>query len=170
LALIRARLYEEIRSMADRDGLTSLYNRRKFEEILDEKLREGRELVLMIFDIDNFKYINDEYGHTHGDEVLKGIAQTLLSFKEGIAVRYGGEEFAFILPGYSKEEGIGMAERIRSRVNGLSLTDKKISVTLSAGLSHFPLDGRKKDDIIRKADRALLKAKRGGRNRLVVSS
>lgn len=171
LALIRARLYEEIQDMADRDGLlTSLYNRRKFKEILADRLQEEKELVLIIFDIDHFKSINDDYGHDYGDEVLKGIAQVLLSFREGIAARYGGEEFAFILPGYSKEEGIEIAERIRSRVKGLSFTDKKISVTLSAGLSHFPLDARERDKIITKADNALLTAKREGRDKLVVSS
>ncbi len=170
LALIRARLYEEIQNMADRDGLTSLYNRRKFEEIIDKKLQEEKELVLMIFDIDHFKLINDEYGHTRGDEVLKGTAQVLLSFREGIAARYGGEEFAFILPGYSKEEGIEVAERIRARVKEIPFTDKKINITLSVGLSHFPMDAKRRDDIIRKADKALLSAKRKGRDRLEVYS
>lgn len=169
IGLTRAQLYEKIQDMADRDSLTFLYNHRKFQEILGEKIQKKRNLVLMILDIDHFKSINDEFTHPRGDRVLKEIAQVLSSFKEGIAARYGGEEFAFILPGYSKEKGIEMAERICSKVKSLlfHFEGKEVKITLSVGLSCFPLDAEKKDALIKKADNALYHAKREGRDRIV---
>jgi diguanylate cyclase (GGDEF)-like protein len=118
-------------------------------------------------DVDEFKKYNDAFGHPAGDEVLKRVANILLSCTRAVdcTARYGGEEFAVLLTGTSGEEALEVAERIRSRVAEAEFPERKI--TLSIGMAEFPQDGFTADVVISNADEALYEAKRGGRNRVV---
>ena len=118
-----------------------------------------------MIDIDNFKAFNDTYGHQAGDSIIREISKIFrdASRKIDVVARYGGEEFGIILPITKKEEALILAERIRRAVEtspGLK------NITISIGVSSFPEDGEKKEDLIAYADRALYKAKRSGKNRI----
>jgi len=161
-----ARLYE----MATKDGLTGLFVRRYFDMRIEEEIararRYGKEVALLMTDIDHFKSINDRYGHQVGDEVLKAVAQVIKSIvrKIDIPCRYGGEEFAVILPETAKDGAIVIAERIRKTV--ASETIKGIRVTISIGVGIWQR-GESVESFIKRVDRALYTAKETGRNRVV---
>lgn len=169
LAWQRAKLHEQVKEQSIRDGLTGLYNHRHFQEILERELERHRELVLMLFDIDHFKRINDTYGHQAGDEVLKFLGRLIL--QTGISARYGGEEFAIILPGSNLKKGAEIAVRIKDHLkkNDIKFNQLRIKITLSLGLAHFPKDAKTRMDLIEKADRALYHAKETGRDRIVIA-
>ena len=177
VSIENAQLYERTEELAITDGLTGLYVHRYFQERLEEELRRAMRshsfLSFLMFDIDHFKIYNDRYGHSVGDVVLKKVSNI---FKEksgdgGIAARYGGEEFAIILPRVKKEDAIKMAQKIRKAIAEESITirRKKTNITVSAGVATFPVDAMVKQDIIGKADSALLRAKREGRNKVCVA-
>lgn len=160
--------------LAYTDPLTGLRNRRFFLEELKEHLelakRYGEPLSLIMLDVDNFKNINDEYGHDVGDLVLKKLAQVIEENvrSSDIAARFGGEEFVIALPKTSGEEALLVAERIRQgfkrariNINGL-----EVSTTLSAGVSTFT-GSEDIDTLIKEADKALYQAKRTGRDKVV---
>lgn len=169
LAWQRAMLYERVKELSLRDGLTGLYNHRHFQEILEEELRNNRELVLIMFDIDYFKKINDTYGHQAGDEVLKFIGN--LISQTGIGARYGGEEFAIILPGYNLKRGIEIAVRLKDHINKseVKFNQLRIKFSISIGLAHYPNDAKTRIELIEKADRALYSAKETGRDKVVIA-
>ena len=156
------------------DGLTELYNYRYLHQYLKIELerekRYKRQLSLVMLDIDDFKNYNDQYGHLVGDLVLRKVASILRNATRGCDVlcRYGGEEFAIILPETSKEEAVVVCERIRQSIAEGEMLDEKgtsvgcISATL--GLASFPLDADNKDDLIDHADRALYQGKESGKN------
>jgi len=156
------------------DGLTELYNYRYMHQYLRVELerekRYKRHLSLLMVDIDDFKNYNDLYGHVVGDMVLRRLASILRNATRGCDVicRYGGEEFAIMLPETSKEEAIIVCERIRKSVAMTPMVDEKdnsvgtISVTI--GLAAFPEDADNKDDLIDNADKALYQGKRAGKN------
>jgi diguanylate cyclase (GGDEF)-like protein len=158
------------------DKLTGLANRRYFDEVLEVEWRRARRnatpITLILIDIDHFKPYNDFYGHLAGDECLQTIATTLsdvVSRPADLVARYGGEEFVIILPN-SDSSAIAVAERCRAEVEELHIPHKLSpqgqSVTVSVGMStHIPPIRSKPKDIIVAADRALYKAKEGGRNR-----
>ena len=165
---------EFYRVLSSIDGLTELYNYRYLHQYLKMELerekRYKRQLSLVMIDIDNFKNYNDQFGHLVGDLVLKKIAAIFRNATRGCDVlcRYGGEEFAIILPETSKEEAVIVCERIRKSVETAEMVDElgkpvgKVTVTL--GLSSFPADADNKDDLIDNADRALYQGKEAGKN------
>lgn len=176
IAVENARLHQEIREQAMRDSLTGLYNHAHLRERLREEVerarREGRALALLMLDLDHFKRFNDTYGHLVGDEVLRAVSQVLRTQTREYDVvgRYGGEEFAVVLPGAGEEEACAVAERIRSAVRGTAIPglETGIRITVSIGVALFPPHGDSPDDLIAAADSALYRAKALGRDRVVV--
>ncbi|MDO8603623.1 MAG: sensor domain-containing diguanylate cyclase [Candidatus Omnitrophota bacterium] len=167
-------LYKQTMDLAIRDGLTGLYLRRYFVERLKEELsrslRNNSNCSFLMIDIDNFKNYNDEYGHTAGDMVLKVISKKLLNFVDsGIACRYGGEEFAILLPDASKKDALRVADNIRKAVKkeDIELRKVKTHVTISIGVTSFPEDAKVQDELIMRSDERLYKAKREGKDRVV---
>ncbi len=168
---------QQLQQLASTDHLTQLLNRRVFEELASRELQRrkhaGLSLVLLIFDIDNFKRINDEYGHEMGDEVLRQIATPVSRCIRplDLCARTGGEEFSVLLPDLSESEALQVAERIRTTLSGLvvSRRDYLISITVSVGLAvwngHDDLE-----ELMHQADTALYQAKRQGRNQVAVYS
>lgn len=171
--------FSSIKSMAVYDTLTSLYNRRSFDERLivetQKAFYSGSSLSLVMLDIDHFKRINDTFGHTEGDKVLQEIASLLKTSvrKKDTVARYGGEEFVLILPEAGLEEAMMISERIRRLVEQtlFDVGKTKIHVTVSLGISNtINHRARTKEDLVRMADQALYEAKRGGRNRVCIYS
>ena len=162
---------EELELLSTSDALTGLHNRRELTRQLTVELsrsyREKTSFTVLMADVDEFKKYNDAFGHPAGDEVLKRVANILLSCTRAVdcTARYGGEEFAVLLTGTSGDEALEVAERIRSRVAEAEFPERKI--TLSIGMAEFPQDGFTADVVISNADEALYEAKRGGRNRVV---
>lgn len=183
-ALERANLHQDLKSLAYRDGLTRLYNHRYFQERLEQEIssamRQKHAVSLVMIDVDNFKKYNDTHGHPMGDKLLMQLASLIGGAGEGtvetrnritdIAVRYGGEEFALILPYTDKEGARIKAERVRDRVEKSKFEKEETQpggkVTISLGFATFPSDVQSKDELIRKADAALYEAKRNGKNRV----
>jgi len=169
---------KQLEELAFRDGLTNLYNHRYFQEILEKEVERAKryngDLSLIIFDIDYFKKVNDNYGHPTGDEVLRTLAKNMqeVTRPSDILARYGGEEFAAILPS-TKEAGLKLfAERLRRRVMGITtiINRQEIKVTISSGGVHLPGDCKNitKQDLLDTADRALYMSKENGRNRVTI--
>lgn len=177
IALQNARLYKEIENMATTDGLTGLFNHRKFQEELERELkrheRSGKPLCLCLCDIDFFKKINDTYGHPAGDAMLKGVAGLIKETVRStdIPARYGGEEFAIILIETPIKEARLIAERLRKKIESHKFTYKgsTIKATLSLGIASFQ-SGLKidKGKLIENADKALYHAKHNGRNQTIL--
>lgn len=169
LAWQRATLYERVKELSIRDGLTGLFNHRHLQEVMEEEIKKNRELVFILFDIDHFKKINDTYGHQAGDEVLKFIGH--LISQTGIAGRYGGEEFGIILPGANLRKGVEIAVRLKDHIkkSEVSFNQLKIKFSLSLGIAHYPRDAKTRIELIEKADRALYAAKETGRDKIVIA-
>ncbi|MGD0272826.1 MAG: diguanylate cyclase [Gaiellaceae bacterium] len=174
VALDNARLHRIVERQALVDGLTGLANRRRTESALDEEIvrasRLGGELTLVLLDIDHFKEVNDHYGHAAGDAVLKELALVLVhSLREiDTAGRWGGEEFALVLPGTDAAGGARLSERIRRTLarRRIPIEDgDPISITASFGVASF-LRAGSREKLLAAADEALYRAKRGGRNRV----
>ena len=173
LALAKAHLLERLAHSALTDGLTGVANRRAFDADLSAEVgrsaREGRPFSLVLADIDHFKLLNDEHGHTKGDDVLRAVAEALSGTLRGSdrVARYGGEEFVVILGGIERAGAIEAAERMREAV--AALTVPVGGVTLSAGIATFPSDAPDGISLVDEADRALYSAKRSGRNRVAAA-
>ncbi len=170
---------EQQRQLAVRDGLTGLYNRRAFGELLvsavsNEDRRETGSLGLVILDVDHFKKLNDTYGHPAGDAALRSLARLLDQHlrKGDQAARYGGEEFVVILPGADAERSVGAAERLRSALerHRFVFEGARIPLSASLGVAVFPGDGRDAETLLAAADRALYAAKQAGRNRVMAAA
>ncbi len=161
------------------DELTGLPNNRAFRETIDREAaraeRFKHELSLIILDVDNFKSVNDTYGHLQGDEVLRLIGTVLLEEPRAIdePARYGGEEFVVALPETSTEGAVEMAERIRERLEEeeIPLLDGSgvLKVTASFGTATIPLSAETVRQLFSAADDALYEAKRTGKNRVVTA-
>ncbi len=170
--VIEIHLFEQTEQRSKYDKLTNLFNRHYFDDILEREfaraVRHLTELSLLFFDIDDFKKINDQYGHPVGDEVLKQIAKFIMEEKrtEDIATRYGGEELAIILPETDKINALVLGERIRRRMleNTFQIDGNEFQVTISGGVSSFPQDSPTPDELLKKADQALYHAKALGKN------
>lgn len=167
-----------LEELVKKDSLTNLYNHRYFHErMTDEFTRSVRSkspLSCLVCDIDLFKSINDMYGHQAGDEILKSLAAVFMSLiRTGdVPSRYGGEEFAFILPNTDIGDAEALGEKIRRCVEGTVFTSggKAISITISMGVSGVPANNASTHiELIRFADEALYAAKQAGRNRLIKS-
>jgi diguanylate cyclase (GGDEF)-like protein len=163
-----------------RDGLTGVHNRRYLDETLAHAVAQARErkapIALLMIDIDHFKRINDTHGHLAGDDCLRTVADVLRRHvREGddFVARYGGEEFVVLLPGATREDAARRADILRSEVAALRIDghDETISLTISLGLAAMAGSDLHSgaDKLIRAADAALYRAKREGRNRLVVA-
>jgi diguanylate cyclase (GGDEF)-like protein len=177
-ALSTIQLKDRIQDMAVRDGLTGLYNRRAFDEQLRHALgREDRQkgrLGLVLLDIDHFKKLNDTFGHPAGDAVLRHTAHVVEQHlrRADEAARFGGEEFALILPGTDEAGALRLAERVRGGVEKAQLVFEgaRLSVTVSLGVAVWPSDGKDEEALLGAADRALYAAKQSGRNRVAAAS
>ncbi|MDP9404704.1 MAG: GGDEF domain-containing protein [Actinomycetota bacterium] len=170
LALRAAALRAEVERLADTDGLTGLANRRVFQLALSRELalaqRRGEPCTLVLLDVDHFKAVNDTYGHQAGDDVLRRVGLALAQAARGtdVPARYGGEEFAVILPACSPVRARAVAERLRVAVVAGA---GDVPVTLSAGVATYPHDAGDEVSLVAAADRALYRAKRTGRDRVV---
>lgn len=177
-SIANAKLHAEIDKLATTDGLTGLFNHRIFQEKLSDELkRQGRvsdPLSLILTDIDFFKKVNDTYGHPVGDVVLKGVSRIIRETLRDIDIpaRYGGEEFAVILPGTDGAGAKIIAERLREAVQErpFKADEKSFTVSISIGIAVSPVDAKRKEDLIEKADQALYYAKHNGRNQSVLWS
>lgn len=174
----RKQVEEALREQSVRDPLTGLFNRRYLEETLERELnraeRRNHPLGVIMIDIDRFKRFNDTYGHAAGDELLRNLSSHMLQHIRGadIACRYGGEEFILILPETSLEVTVDRADHIRADFNRLQAQHSNrtmISGTLSIGVAVFPDHGSTSAAVLRAADAALYRAKREGRDRVVVA-
>lgn len=172
LAAQNAFLYSRIQDLAIRDSLTGLFVRRHFLKRFQEEIGraggKGKELSLLILDIDRFKWYNDKYGHAMGDLVLKHITSRIAGMLRAgdMAARYGGEEIAILLQGADKKNAKERAEAIRKEVeqNPLVMRREKHDVTVSVGVSGYPRDSTFEEELIKIADERLYKAKSLGRN------
>ena len=182
ITIQRANMYAEVLQHATLDALTGLNNRRQFEVRLKQAVatakRQGHPLCAIMLDIDFFKKVNDSYGHAVGDEVLKNVAEIIKTQvrESDIPSRYGGEEFAILLPYTKLEEAGSVAQRLRSAVEAkhVDLThvkDAKISeiqVTISVGVYQYK-EGDEPQQLYTKADKALYFAKEHGRNKVIIN-
>jgi diguanylate cyclase (GGDEF)-like protein len=172
LALENSKLFEGILSKAHTDSLTGLWNYGYFQYKVDEEIASCRQndsaFSLFMIDIDNFKEYNDTFGHLEGDAALIQTGKIIKDNcrREDVVCRYGGEEFVVILPGISQEDAIMTAERIRESFLAQDLLFKS-RITVSIGVSFFPLDSAEKKSLINKADRCLYKAKHSGKNTVI---
>jgi diguanylate cyclase (GGDEF)-like protein len=169
---------KRLRRQAETDGLTSVANRRKFDERLDEELEHARRLTtnvsLVLADIDNFKSINDRFGHQTGDAVIKAVAEAFATSVRDIdlVARFGGEEFAAVLPGTNLIGARRLAERVRKAVEGVTVElpdGQHVAVTASFGVAAFPTYGSP-GAVIAAADLALYDAKEQGKNCVATAS
>ena len=173
MAMSNGRLFQRIQDMANRDGLTKVFNYKYFhtllEGILEKSRPAGSPFSIIMTDIDHFKKFNDTHGHQAGDAVLISFARTCRETvgKKGVFARYGGEEFVFVLHGMSGAQGVAFADEVRRKIEETTVPygDKELKVTASFGVSSFPeFPASTIDQIIKLADAALYKAKHAGRN------
>jgi len=171
--------YEELRRVTIRDALTGVYNRRYFDEALEKAIdrseRSGSAFCLLMVDVDNFKRINDAYGHAEGDTVLQRIAQAIVASVRASddVCRYGGEEFAVLLPHTDIAQAVALSERIGCQVPEACATSwrgaEAAPVTVTIGVAAFPEDASRGVELLRIADRRLYAGKAAGRNRVIES-
>jgi diguanylate cyclase (GGDEF)-like protein len=172
VTLERASYFQQQEDQARYDGLTGLFNRRMFQEILLEEIhrlkRYPHPLSLIMMDIDHFKKCNDTYGHPVGDEVIKMVSQhiRMMIRTTDRGFRYGGEEFAVVLPETAAGNGQILAERLRMRIES-DRSVQGVSVTVSAGITGF-LPSDTPESFVKRADTCLYSAKESGRNRVVI--
>jgi len=175
-AIQNAHHFEKAQQLAYIDGLTGIYNRRYFEmEIASEIERASRyhgRLAIIMIDIDNFKRLNDEFGHLLGDEVLRQVSGVFGQQirKVDVVCRYGGEEFAILVPQTSGGNAMEVAEKLRRMVETYRFPGVPVKVTISAGVAEFPAHGQTRDELVAAADAALYVSKEAGRNRVSAAS
>ena len=176
LNLVNERLTARLRALAQTDELTGSLSRRALHERAPELLARqqagGRRVAALMIDIDHFKRVNDRHGHAAGDAVLRHAAQLVaMSLRaDSVVTRYGGEEFAVLLPVAGLDEARAVAERLRKAVEAeaVEIAGAHIAITISVGLAMMAEDERV-DDALKRADAALYRAKNGGRNRVDVA-
>ena len=174
IVIENARLYGETEQLALTDEMTGIHNYRHFLSRLSDEWKRAnryhRPLSLIMVDIDSFKHYNDTHGHLKGDIVLRELAQLLARVTRDVdfVARYGGEEFVIILPETTREEALKMAERIRLEVRGhhflLAETQPGGRLTVSVGVATYPDATQDRDELVELVDRAMYRAKRGGRD------
>ena len=161
----------ELKEKVSLDYLTKIYNRNKFEELLDlciDNFKKGKKqsFSLLMIDIDNFKLLNDTFGHLFGDNILKEISKilTISSRNSDVVARWGGEEFVIILPESTLSQAVIVAEKLRTKIENFQFENVH-KITCSFGVSHFH-NSDSKIDLFRRADEALYRAKNLGKNRV----
>lgn len=172
------KMERHLRTLAQLDSLTKLYNHRTILNRLDAEFirakRYGSSLSCMMIDVDHFKVINDEYGHQRGDQVIRRVAHTLRQSVRQVDVigRYGGDEFLVILPETKAQNAKVAATRIQNLFDSKKFqvrSEKSVSIALSIGISGYPAkDIKETKDLVAKADKAMYAAKKMGRNRIVI--
>lgn len=168
---------DELALMSSIDGLTQIYNRKHWQDSLEQEYakarRHNKELTLIMFDLDHFKLLNDTYGHQGGDKVLIDVSKIVKSLLRigDVFGRYGGEEFAIVLPETNKQGAMELAERICKKLatTPLSFQGKSINISVSIGVSSLNAAGDSYEDLIANADLALYQAKSKGRNQVCLS-
>ena len=172
-ALKNLELFEEVKSLAIRDGLTGLFNYRHFWELLAHEVEQSRRyqtpLSLLFLDLDNFKIINDALGHSQGDVVLKTLADYLRAALRhaDVVCRYGGEEFVALLPKTQVDQAMILAERLRQKISRMTipLPEQDVQFTVSIGVAGLTpeMDG---EALVEAADAAMYRAKKAGKNQV----
>jgi two-component system, cell cycle response regulator len=162
---------EQMENLVSRDHLTKLYNRRRFSELATDALETHPTASLFMLDLDHFNRVNDMYGHPAGDKVLQHVASICTEEvdKEGILGRYGGEEFIGLLPGFTKAQAMVLTEGLRHAIaaNPVQLPVERLAVSASLGVATLQANsGESLLDLVQRADAALYRAKREGRNRV----
>ena len=178
LSLASLRLQEKLRDQSIRDPLTGLFNRRFMQESLDRELhrarRKKRPVAVVFLDLDHFKKFNDTFGHDAGDAVLREMAEVFRRHfrSDDIICRYGGEEFAVILPESSAKDAMKRAAALRAGVKKISLRSRGQlldTVTISVGIAAFPEHGQTAEELLHRADQCLYQSKAQGRDRVTVA-
>jgi len=172
--LIEAMLYENVIQETIHDKLTGLFNRTYFDEAYSQQValahRYYHDLTVIFLDIDNFKDVNDTYGHLAGDEALRKVAEIILQEKRDsdIAARYGGEEFVLLLTYTDNVSAYVFAERLRKRIENLEFRfqNQLIKLTVSGGIASFPLHSQDPQKLLQMADNAVYLAKGAGKNKI----
>ena len=174
-AIQNAHYVERVKQLAYLDGLTGIFNRRFFElrivEEMERARRFGSGLAVVMIDIDQFKRLNDEFGHLLGDEVLRQVSSIFHQQLRKIDVlcRYGGEEFAILLSQTNAVHALGVAEKLRKTVETWQFPGVPRSVTISAGTANYPEHGSTRDELVKAADAGLYAAKQAGRNQVCLA-
>lgn len=168
-----------LKDMACRDGLTGLYNHRYFQDILCHEVhradRNNEKFSLVFFDLDHFKQYNDINGHLKGDKLLRKLGQILIKAvrRSDVVARYGGEEFVIVLPSTPKKNAYIVGEKLRRYIEKYPFEGRETQpngkITVSIGIATCPDDGTERTELIYRADKAMYKAKEGGRNAVCVS-
>ncbi|HWX91060.1 MAG TPA: sensor domain-containing diguanylate cyclase [Terriglobales bacterium] len=173
-AIQNAHYVERVKQLAYLDGLTGIFNRRFFElrvvEEIDRARRFNSGMAVVMVDIDQFKRLNDEFGHLLGDEVLRQVSSVFHQQlrKIDVVCRYGGEEFAILLSQTNPQHALAVAEKLRRLVESWQFPGVPRPVTISAGVATFPDHGTARDELVKSADAGLYAAKQGGRNRVLL--
>ncbi len=171
-AIQNANNFDRMKQLAYVDGLTGIHNRRFFEmRIVEELERAGRfqgRMAAIMVDIDHFKRLNDEFGHLLGDEILRTVANILKQQlrKMDMVCRYGGDEFAILVPETTGDNALRVAEKLRRHVETHPFPGVPRPVTISCGVADYPTHGITRDEVVAAADSALYSAKQAGRNRV----
>jgi diguanylate cyclase (GGDEF)-like protein len=153
-----------------------MFNRRFFETRITEELERAQRyhgsMSVIMLDIDKFKKLNDEFGHLLGDEVLRQVSAIFSAHlrKADIACRYGGEEFAIIVPETTGDHALAVAEKLRQVIENWHFPGVSHKVTVTGGVASYPQNGTTRDDLVRAADEALYGGKQAGRNRILPSA
>ena len=172
LALTNVKLLQQVQKMAETDGLTGVWNRMMFDQMLRKEVnraqRSGGTFALVMLDLDHFKRLNDTFGHQAGDDVLRSLAKTLVTNARDFDTicRYGGEEFTLILPDVGIHEAVAISERLRRAVAGIEAPG---GITASFGVAVYPHVGISEHELIKAADEALYASKTAGRDRVTAA-
>ena len=176
IALENVYIRAQMHDLAATDGLTGLWNHARMYDVLREEIRRAtrykRALSVLMMDVDSFKTFNDNYGHPQGDQLLKTVAGILQQSVRNVDFvgRYGGEEFMVLLPETFKDDACRLAERIRAEVEEhawVMIDERPIRRTVSIGVAAYPEDALNANDLVQRADEAMYRAKRAGKNRVL---
>ena len=177
LAINNAILYSRMHTMATKDGLTGIYNRRYFNSIYQSIIHRCTSnqspLTIILFDIDKFKGINDTYGHIFGDKVIRYCGQTALRYGRkynGLPGRYGGEEFIIVFPKKNTAVVNAVMEEMHTEIKThiFNIEEKQISINISIGIASYPENCRNTDELLNAADSAMYVSKKNGRGRITL--